>query len=721
MPGGVKRNKGNKKLGSWDRLIVPSCDYRLPPDYQREKYIDYPTEPVGIVVVPKTLILYEISPTFEADPRVNIHRIPFSEIIGDWSNEILERGYELTTNQGEILLIKWSYIDSDIGKSRGLIIHVKDVLKSFPFYDTDWGHLFGIAMEWETLDKKRRGRNWADRILGYTTESSGTIIVTTADKSPYAIRPELMLGYPAKRTIQAMGNELPLRIFPAVGKPKTGILLGFNKNVMDFIRKPLTPYIYQTGAGTAYGDVVSINWQRDDFASKSVVSIKFIENTPLKLESPRVTTTNPELNVEYDLINPTDRPNGRIGITIYYPSGTKERYVYEMRLYEWDDQTNSKKRLIACARRIEDWGGTPRDETCGGGMPIIIPDENKTRQLSYFCDNSIDVSTINTDFWVGRKDASLYGVRKTFWEGRNDWLNLFGSPYNKSVINITNFNYYLYKFYKDVLDNNEFLEQQTWTDFKKWADSNLPCLNDFQKGSIYATYKIKTICNFFPSAIDFLNGNYIDKIAELINKTHTFTYDWIDFNDVETDNGEMITGAFAVDVPFIPQFNSYINIEPQALLYSKAAAIAHRPYDYVIPPGEYWGQAVQALTQYYLPDFDEINYKPYVVAEVVIHEIGHAVAYYGKDFYGIVLHEHPEWLQTSGWSSPDDQHLAKTQPGFLADNGKEAPVSDYGCFNPAEDFAEAYRMYILNPRYLSETRPKKFEFMEKYVSTLRPI
>jgi Mlc titration factor MtfA (ptsG expression regulator) len=121
----------------------------------------------------------------------------------------------------------------------------------------------------------------------------------------------------------------------------------------------------------------------------------------------------------------------------------------------------------------------------------------------------------------------------------------------------------------------------------------------------------------------------------------------------------------------------------------------------------------------------DANYKPYVAAEVGIHEIGHAVAYHGLDFYGQTLHERSDWLSISGWSSsaPDKSpntvsaHLVKTrsaaQTGGLpkTDAGYEAPVSDYGCFHPAEDFAEAYRMYILNPVFLEQKYPKKYQFM----------
>lgn len=381
MPGGVKRNKGNKKLAAWDRLVVPSVTFRMPPDLVRdEQEIDYPLEPVGVPVTPKTLILYEISPTYNPEPKVNIYRIPFESIIGNWSDEKLKEGYELTTEQGETLLIRWNlqtveYYDRvEAGPNNGLIIHVKNTNREFPLYDTDWGHVFGVAMEWETIDKKQRGRNWANQIKGYTTTSlSGDLSTHFGFKSPYSIRPELMLGYPKKRTIRAMGAELPLRIFPAVGKKGTGIILGFNDNVSKFIRPPIEPYINIDFVMGYYGYRIgyyNIDWQKDDFAKKTVLRIKCVENTPTKISRGYWSDgifhalkkiESPELNVEYNLIDPTNALR-MTDLSIYLDFPEKslntrpdKTYIFEIKLYEWDDDINDVTRLISCIKVISEF------------------------------------------------------------------------------------------------------------------------------------------------------------------------------------------------------------------------------------------------------------------------------------------------------------------------------------------------------------------------------
>ncbi|MHA4791038.1 hypothetical protein, partial [Klebsiella pneumoniae] len=80
-------------------------------------------------------------------------------------------------------------------------------------------------------------------------------------------------------------------------------------------------------------------------------------------------------------------------------------------------------------------------------------------------------------------------------------------------------------------------------------------------------------------------------------------------------------------------------------------------------------------------------------AEVAIHEMGHALSNYGYDVLGQKLHDMDEWLNISGWVRKPGgtfDELIKSNPGTILDNGKLAPVSDYGCSSPAEDFAEAF-------------------------------
>jgi|GEM_PF-6793426 len=423
-------------------------------------------------------------------------------------------------------------------------------------------------------------------------------------------------------------------------------------------------------------------------------------------------------------------------------------------------------------------GSAIDESTSGGGTAPTNPTPTNpttppatSNGISYFVDGSVSPSSINQDYWTGNKAFSgnvqitngyIYPltIEPNFFKGRNEWLDFMEAVrqklapgedaiYSKSDLTIQSFHAFLWKMHQDNLKGLVTLPQP-WSSFKSWAQTNLPGLTTLQLGSIYATYKIKNICFFFSSASAYLDGDIIDTLSDLVAKTNTYTYHWIDFNDIKTNPS---VAAWAKDGE-LPQFYSYINFEPDALNASVINLMAHRPTDYTSNPSTDQSDTLTPLDvykSYWLPigslgnadlytlDQNQVVCRPYIAGEVAIHEIGHAVAFYGADYYtsnaghkyasdiGLNLHDYKEWQEISGWDAINwsgmSQYykLKKSSAGTKLDNGKEAPVTAYGCTQPAEGFAEAYRLYIINPGFLRANFPQQFAFMEKYVKNLKSI
>ncbi|MDF2936627.1 MAG: hypothetical protein K0Q90_2000 [Paenibacillaceae bacterium] len=724
MSVGNRSNKGNKRWAIHDKLIVPLNGYCFQEDPPKAMP-DQPTSPVGKPLRGLFVYLYEISRTYEGIAVGNIHKIPFTDLVGDpMTDAQIDEGTALTTVQGETLCVKWNASD---GEFNGLIVHNESATGT-SWYEPNWGNIYGVALEWEAKDGSIAGKNFADRIIGWTqSQPNGSLnrtnrsLSSPKDYAPNAVRPGLMLGNPdPNRTIATMSSGLPILVFPALGKVGQGLIFGFNRNVTDFLRvKPYIPAtIRQSGLATARADQWNVNYAlNDDPAEQTYVVAEFERGG--NLYSSFTPSAGPIAGGEIVISNNAARQGSASGVINWVASVTIDVVMY-LKLLEMGTDRLLAGIKVTIYIPAGSMSGTALVEPL---TPDPVPGEssgsnggsttpNTGNSVTYFCDGTVATGDINTDYWQS------VVVRKTFWEGRNDWLNALGSPANKSTVGIAPFHKYLFKFYRDTKAGTVVLPQQTWAEFRTWSQSNLTCLSDIQRASLYMTHRLKVPVTFFSVASGYLNGDILDIISRIVSKTPASTYDWVDFNDVTSDEPKTLTGAFATDIPGYSELKSYINFEPQALQYSVASAVAHRPFDYVIPIGQERGEAVAPYTAYYLPEMTDSNYLPYVAAEVAIHEIGHSVSFSGSDTLGTALHDMPAWLSISGWSSKNDTHLAKTQPGTRANNGKEAPVSDYGCFSPAEDFAEAYRLFVLNPTFLQDFYPQKYAFMQEYVTNL---
>lgn len=65
-----------------------------------------------------------------------------------------------------------------------------------------------------------------------------------------------------------------------------------------------------------------------------------------------------------------------------------------------------------------------------------------------------------------------------------------------------------------------------------------------------------------------------------------------------------------------------------------------------------------------------------------------------------------EWFLASGWQITNRS---------LENNSEDGWVSDYARTNHAEDFAETYSLYRMNPKKLKRLSVKRYEYMKKYV------
>ncbi|MCY8745106.1 hypothetical protein MOD67_14070 [Bacillus licheniformis] len=386
------------------------------------------------------------------------------------------------------------------------------------------------------------------------------------------------------------------------------------------------------------------------------------------------------------------------------------------------------------------WSPVPPPETQPDDGGTSTPTDNR---FSYHCDGTQQANSIDDEYWrpspatqdylVNHADGIGRPLSTKFWEGRNDWIDYLydsSSKYhlNNSKIEIKDFHKFLWKTLKDV-ESGVAKVDETWEEFKAWADSNLSCLTDLQKASIFMTAKLQRPVNFFEGSEEYIQKDILDRMVPLIQKVPNVIYDWVDFNNVyiedETDSG--VVGAWTMDKivnvsykdgtreNILSTFRSMVNFEPQLLNYPISAAKAHRPYDYIKTTVGFGESVIGGeYTDYYISEMTDENYKPYVAAEVAIHEMGHVLSNYGFDKLGTKLHEMDEWLEISGWVKKSDgsfDQLIKSNPGTRLDNGRLSPVSDYGCFSPAEDFAESFMMYIINRKFLADKFKEKHDFI----------
>jgi hypothetical protein len=89
----------------------------------------------------------------------------------------------------------------------------------------------------------------------------------------------------------------------------------------------------------------------------------------------------------------------------------------------------------------------------------------------------------------------------------------------------------------------------------------------------------------------------------------------------------------------------------------------------------------------------------------LVHELGHSLANFGE------LAESEEWWRYSGWRPPAGG--TRAADWFEARATRRGTcVSEYGCTNPHEDFAESVVAYRYNPAHLRRVSPEKYEFLK---------
>ena len=366
--------------------------------------------------------------------------------------------------------------------------------------------------------------------------------------------------------------------------------------------------------------------------------------------------------------------------------------------------------------------------------------------IRYFCDNSVNPSSVNTFFWnwntlTTGSASNQFGINLTgdFWRDRSSILEIFAvlgdSRTRRSKINETDFHKLLFKAWRDSDSYSINLNGVSWNQFQNWSNTELSCLTILQKASLFYTVKTRIMTLIFQDGIDFTKGKIPDIISKFLAMLPNKVIDWIDYNDIAIDPANGLIGATSSDLvnENVPElfdaFQSYVNIEPSALLFGEEGLIGHNPYDYVNKSNDFWGMKIprsfvdwSSFTPDGFANADHETKLGTIVAETVLHEYGHSVSYHFLNTHvGQVLHDTTEWKNIGGHNG---SHLVKTrradQTGGMpkTDSGREASPSDYGCSSPAEDFAESFCLYIANRPLLQAKYPQRYAFMEKYVKPI---
>lgn len=333
---------------------------------------------------------------------------------------------------------------------------------------------------------------------------------------------------------------------------------------------------------------------------------------------------------------------------------------------------------------------------------------------------------------VAQQDIKKGIKGKKYVEGRNNTLEVIyvsllddaGKKENKYLIDGLKVNATdpLVEILPDVVESINITED--WQTFRMTAYSKygiMDCASDIQKASIYVSSKLKLFTLFDKVAIDFTKGLVIDEMVSRFKEMEIKDLvDGLGYKDIEQDSAGSITGAFVFDInsPDFIHFLGLMNIEPQLLQYSYGTSEIFNPSDYV-KAGDGFDDS------YVIPNDDYDKYKlgeglsaaeklAKVAGSVAVHELAHTIDNLHYDKFGARLTDEKGWLDLSGWGAKTGgsyAELKKSNPGKLGDSGKTAPVTIYGCFSPAEDYAEAYAMYKYNPEYLKFYHKEKYDYI----------
>lgn len=383
---------------------------------------------------------------------------------------------------------------------------------------------------------------------------------------------------------------------------------------------------------------------------------------------------------------------------------------------------------------------TPWDPSEDNGVGAGV----EKQSITFMCDES---SNEDTAYWIptsytqeffSDKDKGLgRNMDNRFWEGRNDLLEVLQKEHNgfnyalSQVEEVTAYHHNLWKAIRLNKEGKLKQIEETWVQFKENGSEEFKCLNTFEKASLYSSLILNKPVLFFPPSQPYLEGDILDSMLAEMKRVPTDIYDWVEFNQIYEGSGRV--GAFTTDkrvmVRFsngkaeniLKTFKSAINFEPTLLQYSQKSIKANRPHDY-IKTGDGFGEQVEGgYSEYFIKEIPDERVPETIATETAIHEMGHAISAHAEDVLGEELHLRSEWLAISGWEEKTDgtfKELYKTNPGTTADNGKLAPVSDYGCFGPAEDFAEAFMFYVINRPFLREKFYAKFKYIEEKLSEM---
>lgn len=382
-------------------------------------------------------------------------------------------------------------------------------------------------------------------------------------------------------------------------------------------------------------------------------------------------------------------------------------------------------------------------------------------EIEYIDPNTIVIEPVYSNYWHQVYNNTEFplnfgnDINKRFIDGarqitssiETNLKNSSGSSVIVTQPTINNHNKYIFKLAQDVSKKNLILSELEGNLTNCMINlQNIGISNDLDKLSIYMTYKLSIPCFFFNSFTNNFNtasyGNNVlqsmEKLVDFFDKQLAFTCNWFHWEDNKTNYAGWCWGGTG---PY-GTFHSVISIEPGSGSWHFNSANS------VFWPNQWRHtstatnvtQHVNLYTQVNLgaADLFRVNYKPNwltsdienysAVISTLVHELGHAIDNYSPEVTGIKkLSALDEW--TNLWWKAKG---IETTPGERWSNGfvrdfksefssstLEPPITPYACTNNAEDFAEAYTCYQMNPQYMQAQYPKRYAFMQKWIPQIR--
>jgi len=370
-----------------------------------------------------------------------------------------------------------------------------------------------------------------------------------------------------------------------------------------------------------------------------------------------------------------------------------------------------------------------------------VASSTQASPLEYFVAGSddpqfIDPKSIDTTYWYPGMNMDGVAIRTPFWEGRNDLLS--SQHMTDDIVNPSDFYKYLFYFVqkrKSGFENSVF--NQTFKAFKTSATKSysqyigldLHGLSTIQLAEIYLSYWLQVPAIIFNSFNRLATSTEIDSVLQYLDFKKFKCLDWIEFSSKSDPDSQGIISGFCIHIggnDSDKYIKSFIKIDPVCSSLDFSRYLNPRQYYFNAGSTSYVNAIFTDVVEHdpffkyqtlYLPD----NLS-FIVT--MLHELAHGIDQYYKRLNGKYLAGTSDWLSIAGWdldyfvkySEENYPLLLVRQFKSEQDNDYyEPPISNYGCRNPREDFAETYVYYTMYREFVQNEFPKRFQFMQSFV------